>query len=365
MTWTRPDSWQAITTIDAHAAGEPLRVITGGLPPIPGETMLARRRHAQEQFDWVRRALMWEPRGHADMYGAILTPPVTAEADRGVLFLHNDGFSTMCGHGVIALVTVLLETGLLSSHTSMLSPAGPPFTRDTAPGPLLTRDRAANPVVTLDTPAGTVRARARLDGSHVVRVAFENVPAFAFAENRVTEVPGVGTVRYDVAFGGAYYAFCDAGQFGLGLEPSEFRQLIEVGVAVKRAVVKDLPIRHPGEEDLGFLYGTILTGSPRGAGAHSRHVCVFADGEVDRSPTGTGVSARLALLHARGELPVGGRIVVESLIGTRFAGRVLRTTTAGDYPAIVPEIEGSAHITGRHEFLIDPADPLREGFILR
>jgi proline racemase len=340
IAWTPPSGWQVITTIDAHAAGEPLRVITGGLPPIPGDTMLARRRHAREHLDWVRRALMWEPRGHADMYGAILMPPVTPAADLGVLFLHNEGFSTMCGHGVIALMTVLVETGMLR------------------PGP-------DGPVVTLDTPAGLVRACARLDGGRVEQVAFENVPAFVYAPDRIVKVPGLGPVSYDVAFGGAFYAFCDASQLGLDLEPSQFRRLIEVGVAVKRAVDQDLPIRHPTEDALGFLYGTILTGPPRGEGAHSRHVCVFADGEVDRSPTGTGVSARLALLHARGEIAIGGQILVESLIDTRFAGRILRTATVGAYPAVVPEIEGSAHITGRHEFLIDPADPLREGFLLR
>jgi proline racemase len=357
--WTPPDSWQTITTIDAHAAGEPLRVITGGLPPIPGDTMLARRRHARKHLDGIRRALMWEPRGHADMYGAILTPPATAGADLGVLFVHNEGFSTMCGHGVIALVTVLFETGMLSGHGADAAPlAG----SESVPLP---HPRLAGPAIALDTPAGTVRARARLDGGRVVSVAFENVPAFVFARDRVTNVPELGPVRYDVAFGGAFYAFCDAGQFGLALVPPEFQRLIEVGVAVKLAVSKDLPIRHPHADDLGFLYGTILTGPPHGAGAHGRHVCVFADGEVDRSPTGTGVSARLALLHARGDLAVGDELVVESLIDTRFTGRVLRTAIAGDHPAIVPEIEGSAHITGRHEFLIDPADPLREGFLLR
>jgi proline racemase len=334
-------------------------VITAGLPPIPGDTMLARRRHAREHLDWVRRALMWEPRGHADMYGAILTPPVTPGADLGVLFLHNEGFSTMCGHGVIALVTVLLQTGMLRRR-----PDHPRIASDMS-ADAVTRDAPAGPVVILDTPAGTVRAGAHLADGRVERVAFQNVPAFAYAQGRVAKVPALGPVRYDVAFGGAFYAFCDAGQFGLGLEPSEFRQLIDIGVAIKKAVMEDLPIRHPDEEDLGFLYGTILTGPPHGQGAHSRHVCVFGDRQVDRSPTGTGVSARLALLQARGELAAGAEVVVESLIGTRFTGRVLRTATVGAYPAVTPEIEGSAHITGRHEFLIDPADPLGEAFLLR
>jgi trans-L-3-hydroxyproline dehydratase len=342
--WRRPSDWRppwpVITTVDAHAAGEPLRVVTGGLAAIPGDTMLARRRFAREHLDGLRRVLMWEPRGHADMYGAFLTPPITPGADLGVLFLHNEGFSTMCGHGVIALVTILLETGMLHRH-------GEPA------------------IVTLDTPAGLVRARARRAGGRVESVAFENVPSFVLARDRLIQVPEVGQVRCDVVFGGAFYAVCDAGTLGLSLGPSEFRRLIDVGMRIKRAVVEAIAIEHPGEPDLSFLYGTILVGPPHGVDAHSRNACVFADGEVDRSPTGTGVSGRAALLHARGEIGLDEPFTVESLIGTRFTGRALRTATVGPHAAVVPEVEGSAHLTGRHEFFVDPADPLRDAFILR
>ena len=337
MTWTPPSDWTRITTIDAHAAGEPLRVVTGGIPSIPGDNVLAKRRYAREHLDHFRRALMFEPRGHADMYGAILTEPVTPDGDLGVLFMHNEGYSTMCGHGVIALVTVLLETG-------MLSPRG---------------------VVKLDTPAGRVTARADFDGKRVRSVAFENVPSFVYKLDQSGDVPGIGEIRYDVAFGGAFYAYCKAEDLGVRIIPEEFRKLIELGMAIKRAVTSSLSIKHPLEEDLGFLYGTIIDGPPLGADTDSRNVCIFADGEVDRSPTGTGVSGRLALEHARGTLRVGEPFVIESLIGTHFTGRVVRETDFGEYAAVIPEVQGSAYITGRHEFLVAPDDSLRNGFLLR
>jgi len=337
MTLVLPTDWTRITTIDAHAAGEPLRVITGGIPPVPGDTILAKRRYAREHLDHIRRALMFEPRGHADMYGAILTDPVTADGDLGVLFMHNEGYSTMCGHGVIALVTVLLETGMIEPRES----------------------------IRLDTPAGRVTAKADFDGKRVCGVCFENVPSFAFKLDQTVHVPGIGELRYDVGFGGAFYAYCKASYLGVQIIPEEFRKLIEAGMAVKRAVMNSIEIKHPFEEDLGFLYGTIIDGPPLAEGAHSRNVCVFAEGEVDRSPTGTGVSGRVALEHARGRLAMGEPFVIESLIGTRFTGRVARETSFGDYPAVVPEVEGSAWITGHHEFLIAPDDPLRGGFLLR
>jgi proline racemase len=340
MSWNPPDDWMRITTIDAHAAGEPLRIITSGLPPIPGRTILERRRYLHENLDHLRTALMWEPRGHADMYGAILTEPVTPEADAGVLFMHNEGYSTMCGHGIIGLVTVALETNMLPV-------------------------KGAQTTIRLDTPAGLVTAHAVVQGGRVRSVAFENVPSFVYAFDQTVEVSGIGPVRYDVAFGGAFYAYCQAADLGVGLGPSDFRRLIEVGRAVKYAVMESLPIRHPFEEDLSFLYGTIVVGPPETDGAQSRNVCIFAEGEVDRCPTGTGVSGRLALNHARGQLAAGEAFVVESIIGTRFIGRILGTTTFGGYEAVIPEIEGSAHIVGRHEFLIDPDDLLRDGFILR
>jgi proline racemase len=338
--WSLPDNWLKITTIDAHTEGEPLRVITGGFPDLPGDTILARRAYLKENMDHLRKALMWEPRGHADMYGCILTPSITPEADLGVLFMHNEGFSTMCGHGIIGLTTVALETGIL--------PRGEPETS-----------------VKIDTPAGLVTARAKVADDRVKSVSFQNVPSFVFAMDKVVQVPGLGEVKYDVAFGGAFYAYVKAEDVGLACKPEEYRTLIEKGTAIKQAVMESLPVVHPFEQDLNFLYGTIFVAPPQAQGAHSRNVCIFAGGELDRSPTGTGVSGRLALLHERGEIDLNQPIVIESIIGTRFKGRIIETTNFGPYSAVIPEVEGSAYIIGRHEFLIDPEDPLQEGFILR
>ena len=335
--WRPPASWRRVGTIESHAAGEPLRVIVDGIDPIPGATILEKRRFAQEKLDGLRRALMFEPRGHADMYGAIPTAPVTPDGDLGVLFLHNEGWSTMCGHGVIALVTVALESGLLPTRSE----------------------------VRLDTPAGRVTARPRLDGARVRSVAFENVPSFVVSLDDAVAVPGIGEIRYDLAFGGAFYAFVDAASIGLALTPERFRDLIAAGTAIKRAVQATREVRHPREPDLSFLYGTIFTGPAMAEGADSRNVCVFAEGEVDRSPTGTGVSARVAIERARGRLAVGSPFVVESILGTRFVGRVVRSLRWEGYDAVVPEVEGSAWITGRSELWFAPDDPLPEGFILR
>lgn len=338
--WSPPDDWVRILTVDAHTAGEPLRVILGGFPELRGDTILARRRDARARYDALRRALMGEPRGHADMYGCIVVPPVTDKAAFGVLFTHNDGFSTMCGHGIIGVATVAVELGLV--------PVTGPETR-----------------VGIDTPAGFVEARVRVDGGRATSVSFVNVPSFVLALDQEVVVSGIGPVRYDVAFGGAFYAFVEAADVDLELVPEAYNRIIEVGRAIKRAVVSVGEPRHPEDPDLSFLYGTILVGPPSDPGSHSRNVCVFADGEVDRSPTGTGVSARLALHHARGELAADEQIRIESILGTTFTGRVLKTSRVGSTDGVIPEVTGEAYITGRSESWIDPSDPLREGFLLR
>jgi proline racemase len=338
--WNPPDHWLKITTLDAHTGGEPFRVVTGGYPQLPGDTILARRRYARAHLDHLRTALMWEPRGHADMYGCLVTPPVSPGADFGVLFMHNEGYSTMCGHGIIAIAKVAVETGLVS----LVEP---------------------ETTIRIDAPAGLVTAYARVEGGRVRSVRFYNVPSFVVALDETVEVPDLGRVRYDLAFGGAFYAYVQAADVGVTCTPEDFRPLIEKGTAIKRAIVASRPIRHPFEEDLSLLYGTIFVEGPHDPDAHSRNVCIFAEGEVDRCPTGTGVSGRLAIHHARGEVAVGQPIVVESIIGSRFTGRIVETTTFGPYDAIIPEVEGTAHITGQHEFLIDPVDPLGQGFILR
>lgn len=338
LDWQPPEDWIRITAIDAHTAGEPLRIITGGWPEMPGDTILAKRRYAREQLDHLRTALMWEPRGHADMYGCIPTEPTTPDGTLGVLFLHNEGFSTMCGHGVIGLVKVGIETGLL----------------------------APDPVVRLDTPAGRVTAYPHYaGGGHVTHVSFHNVPSFVYALDQWVDVPDFGRVRYDVAFGGAFYAYVQSDELGIELTPENYRELIDLGMRIKRAVMDAHIPQHPFEPDLSLLYGTIFVGPPHDPANHSREVAIFADGEVDRSPTGTGVSGRAALHYAKGEIGMGEIFVVESILGTTFSGKVVEEAEFGPYAAVIPEISGTAHVMGRNELLIDPADVLRDGFLLR
>jgi trans-L-3-hydroxyproline dehydratase len=335
-----PADWIKITAVDAHTGGEPFRVIVDGFPELEGDTILERRRYARENFDHLRTALMWEPRGHADMYGCILTPPVTPDADFGILFIHNEGFSTMCGHGIIGITKVVLETGMLP----MIAPTT---------------------TIRIDSPAGLITAYAHIQDGHVQNVSFHNVPSFVVALDEVVDVPRLGKVRYDLAFGGAFYAYVKAEDLDLSCGPEDFQALIEKGMMIKRAVMQSRTIKHPFEEDLSFLYGTIFIGPPTQEGSDSQNVCVFAEGEVDRSPTGTGVSGRLAIHYRRGEIVLNEPIVIESIIGSKFTGTVVKETIFGLYPAIIPEVQGDAHIVGRNELWIDPNDPLKDGFILR
>jgi trans-L-3-hydroxyproline dehydratase len=343
--WNPPQEWVRIQTVDVHTGGEPLRIVTGGLPEIPGETILAKRRYAREHLDDLRTALMWEPRGHADMYGAILTEPVTPDGDLGVLFLHNEGYSTMCGHGILGLAMAGLNAGVLS----------------------VASDRGDDGPVTIrmDTPAGRVKAEAIRRDGRVERASFLNVPSFVLARDEVVEVEGVGTVRYDVAYGGAFYAFCDASALGVSLTSQDFRAIIELGMRLKGAVMESLSVVHPFEEELGFLYGTIIVGEAQDPANHSRNVCVFADGEVDRCPTGTGVSARAALHFDEGSVGIGQPFTVESILGTTFTTEVVEEVPFGPHPAVIPRVSGTSYLTGRHELILDPEDPLVSGFLLR
>ena len=329
----------AITTIDCHVAGEALRVVTAGFPEPSGSTILEKREYCRTHLDHLRTALMWEPRGHHEMYGCLLVTPAHPQADTGVLFFHNEGYSTMCGHGIIGLVTVMLEQGLF--------PASVPTT-----------------TIRFDTPSGLVTAQASLDAGKVRNVAFLNVPSFVLAVEQTVRVPGIGSVNYDVAFGGAFYAFCQAEALDLSLEPKHARRLQALGLAIKQAIMAERTISHPTEPELGYLYGTIFVGPSHTPEGDLRQVCIFANGALDRSPTGTGVSAHLALLHAKGTLRVGQSLRFESILGTRFGGKIVEETQLGPYPAIIPEVEGHACLTGRHEFMINPDDPLKDGFLL-
>jgi proline racemase len=338
-----------IKTIDAHAAGEPLRLIVDGFPRVEGKTMLEKREWVKGHHDGLRRALMLEPRGHADMYGALVTEPERAGSDAGVLFMHNEGYSTMCGHGVIAVVTILLERGLLT-----LRPGQTEIVLDSPAGPV-----RAKPVGFDGASGGTRDAATR----RVQAVAFANVPSFVLAAGVPVTLGGGRELRVDVAFGGAFYAIADVEAAGLAIDSRRLPELRRAGMAIKEAVEKTVKVEHPLEPGLRGLYGTIFTG-PATADADLRNVTVFADAEVDRSPCGTGTSAVMAVLTAMGLLGPEGTFTHESIVSTTFRGRVLQQTSVADLPAIVPEIEGSAWITGEHTFLIDSRDPLRAGFRL-
>jgi proline racemase len=339
MEWHIPAGCHKITTIDAHTAGEPLRIYIDGYPELPGKTILEKRRFATENYDYLRTATMWEPRGHADMYGCLITEAVSTDGDFGVLFLHNEGYSSMCGHGIIAVTKVALEYGLVKA--------------------------ASKTSLKIDTPAGRVTAYPHWAGTQVEKVSFCNVPSFVYAMDCCTEVPGLGPINYDLTYGGAFYAIVNAAQVGVALNASGFRRLIELGTLIKSAITAVQVVEHPFEEDLSFLYGVIFTGEAENQGNHSRNVCVFADGEIDRSPTGTGVSARVALHHARGDLAKGEAITVESILGSTFEGEIIAETNFGSYRAVIPKITGAAHVCGFNTLLIDPNDPLKDGFMLR
>ena len=354
-----------VKTIDAHAAGEPLRLVVEGLPRPGGKTMLEKREWVRRHVDHLRRALMLEPRGHTDMYGALLTEPVSPGSHAGVLFMHNEGYSTMCGHGVIAVTTIALERGLIAgtevpSHED--SGVGP-VSQEAGVGPNIGSGRRTEFI--LDTPAGTVYARAKIvragEQQRVDSVSFVNVPSFVYSAGHAVKV-GTRELRVDIAFGGAFYAIVDTEAIGIPLDARRLPDLRRVATEIKASLEAVVTIAHPAEPGLKGLYGVIFTGPPTDPEAHLRNLTVFADAEVDRSPCGTGTAAVMAVLDAMGLLPTDEAFVHESLIGTLFRGRLVRRTRVGDWPAIVPEIEGSAWITGEHTFLIDDEDPLRDGF---
>jgi proline racemase len=319
-----------VSTVDYHTGGEPFRIVTGGVEPPRGGTILDQRRDALARLDHVRRLLVYEPRGHADMYGCFVTEPEDAGADLGVVFFHNAGFSTACGHGTIALVTWALDESVV------------------------TCGEGENRVV-VDVPSGRLETRALVEDGRVRSVRFRNVPSFVWA----TGVPVAGTT-VDVAYGGAFYA-----SLAERVEPAELPRLIARGRELKRALEREHEIVHPLEPQLRDVYGVIFWQEEDESPLAQRNVTVFADGEVDRSPCGSGTSARLALLYAEGRLGAGEPLRHLSVVGSEFTGRVVEETEVGGRPAVVTEVEGSAYRTGRAEWELDPHDPLGEGFVLR
>ena len=319
-----------VSAVDYHTGGEPFRIVTGGVPPLEGATILDRRRHAREHLDSYRRLLVFEPRGHADMYGCHVVPPNDDGADLGVVFFHNEGYSTACGHGTIALVTWALDESVLEK-------------------------REGENRVVVDVPSGRLETWAIVEGGRVRSVRFRNVPSFVWKRG----VAAAGRV-VDVAFGGAFYASLEE-----CVEPAELPRLIALGRELKTALEVEHDVVHPLEPELRDVYGVIFWQEEGAAPLTQRNVTVFADGEVDRSPCGSGTSARLALLHAEGRLAGGAALRHLSIVDSEFRARVVGETEVAGRPAVITEVEGSAYRTGRASFELDPEDPLREGFLLR
>ena len=328
-----------IKVVDMHTGGEPLRIVTGGYPAIPKGTILEKRAYVRDTLDHLRKMLMFEPRGHYDMYGALLVEPDLPGADLAVLFMHNEGYSTMCGHAIIALGRYAIDTGIV--------PTVEPVT-----------------VVNIEAPCGLVVARVDVRDGKSGAVSFESVPAFLFARDRTAEVTGYGAVDYDVSYGGAFYALADCRQFGLEFGRSRVRDFVDAATALTAKAREDVPLAHPDHADLAFLYGSILTDGGDGRGEPTKNICVFADAEVDRSPTGSGVTARLAAMHAKGLVAPGETLLFESIAGSRFSGAVARTTQAGPHPAIIARVGGKAHYSGTAEFHREDDDELGKGFLL-
>ena len=334
-----PANYLKIKTIDMHTGGEPLRIPVAGLPKIEGNSVLEKRNFFKENYDHIRTGLMFEPRGHADMYGAIISDPSTAEADFDVFFIHNEGYSTMCGHAILALTKFVFETNLLPSKKD-------------------------NKLV-INVPAGTVYAEAKIEAGKVVESTFVNVPSYLHCRDQKVQVEGIGEVQYDIAFGGAYYAFVEAASVGLKMTPDYYNQLIDYGKRIKYAVMDSFEIKHPLEPDLSFLYGVIFTGSPENLTHHSRNVCIFAEGEVDRSATGSGVSARAGLHFSKGTLKLNQAITIESILGSTMTVEAIEKVDFHGFEAVLPKVTGSASFVGQNEFWFAPNDPYKDGFIFR
>ncbi len=331
---------RTIQTIDAHTGGEPLRILVSGMPPVPGKNILEKRAWLKENRDDLRKFLMNEPRGHADMYGAYLLPPTTSEADFGVIFIHNEGYSDMCGHGIIALGKVLVEMGYVERQS--------PITR-----------------IGFDAPAGFIEAHVEWDGQRAGAVTFRNVPAFIFMRDVEVETPSFGRITGDIVFGGAFYYYINGEQAGLEIKPELVRSLIQLGAETKAAVKKKVRIRHPLEPGLNELYGTIVDGVPNRPGVDQSNVCIFADREVDRSPTGTGTSGRAAQLYLRGRLPLHQPYVNGSIVGSSFSVRVIESVKVGDLDGAITEVTGHAHISGFNQWVLEESDPFPTGFFFR
>lgn len=325
-----------IKTIDMHTGGEPTRVVMEGYPRIQGKNILEKRNYCKTHLDHLRKFLMFEPRGHADMYGCLIVEPNDSGADFGVIFMHNEGYSTMCGHATIAIAKLAVQMGWVEKNVGE------------------TR-------VVIDAPCGRLEAFVNKE----MEVRFYNVPSFTLHMDQIVDLDGYGSLSYDLAYGGAFYGFFNVDQLGLQVEPKNLSEFILIAKTLKQKINKQDSISHPFESDLSFLYGCIFIENSSTKDIHSKNVCIFADGEVDRCPTGSGVSARMALHMDREEVSLGQELIIESIIGSRFTVKAIEKVRYGDHLAYVVEVRGEAFITGQHEFIIEEGDLLKEGFLLR
>lgn len=330
-----------INAIDAHTAGEPVRVITSGLPNIPGDTMLDKMNWFESNYSSLRNLLMREPRGHRDMFGTIITPPVTKDGDAGVLYMHTTGQATMCGHGTIGVVKVLVETNIVPTHEG-------------------------ENTVRIDAPAGRVTARVIVKNGKATEVSFQNVPSFLYEDNIKVTVPEIGEITVAVSFGGGFYIFVEAEDLHLRVSPEYTNEIIKHSMWLKNWGNEQLNVVHPENPGIKGIYGVIVTDPSRRTddGWVSKETCIFADGAVDRSPCGTGTSARMALLYGRNEMHKGEKLYNHSILDTQFIGSIDEETAVGGLKGIVPRIAGPAWITGFNQLVLDPEDPLNEGFLI-
>ena len=326
---------------DMHTAGEPVRIVTGGYPALKGRTLMAKRRYAREHLDHIRQLLLYEPRGHRDMYGVVPAEADAEDADFAVLFLTNEGYSTMCGHAVLALGRWAVERGLVARRE--------PETR-----------------LRIQCPCGVVEVVAQVSGGRVGQTRYTSVPGFAQALDLDLDLEGIGPIRADLAYGGTFYAVAPAAALGVDLEATPMERIKQVAIALTDAMRLRCAADHPENPELSLLYGTILTdGAAPTCAEGSANICIFADGQLDRSPTGTGVAARLALAHARGETAIGELCRYRGPSGESFTGEILSECSVGGHAAVVTAVGGRAYHCGRGEVIVEAADALRHGFLLR
>lgn len=334
----KKDLGKTFRVVDSHTMGEPTRIIYDGFPPLEGATMMERKEFLERNFDHYRKALMLEPRGHRDMFGALLTDPVSPEADLGVIFMDSGGYLNMCGHGSIGSATVAVETGMV--------PVTEPYTD-----------------VVLEAPVGIIRARVKVENGKAMEVSIRNVPAFLYRENLELELDGYGTVPFDISFGGSFFALVSSEKIGLEIRQENLERLTDFGMRLREKINRTVYVRHP-ELNIHTVDLVEIYGPPSDPRADRKNVVIFGDAQTDRSPCGTGTSAKLAALYAKGELALGQEFVYESITGSLFRGTLTGETRVGDFRAVIPRITGSAYITGYNEWVLDEDDPLRYGFLL-